>query len=157
MDKVKAISLTETSAIKLELKSTITLVKKINQGQRRPIESLKSKLKSLKRGMIYAPRLEHWSEDMDSAITLIMELLGDWMNYLDINTSTGGGGVGVGITELVAFEDKWDGKMNEVADGIDGVAVFSRRRWFWSRMECVNFAEKHIPAGQFQWFLDILS
>ena len=32
MDKVKAISLTETSAIKLEIQSTIILVKKINQG-----------------------------------------------------------------------------------------------------------------------------
>ena len=94
---------------------------------------------------------------MDSAITLIMELLGDWMNYLDINTSTGGGGVGVGMTELVAFEDKWDGKMNEVADGIDGVAVFARRRWFWLRMECVDFVEKHIPVRQFQWFIDIVS
>ena len=35
--------------------------------------------------------------------------------------------------------------------------VFSGGRWLWSRMECVEFAENHIPVGQFQWFLDIVS
>ena len=24
-------------------------------------------------------------------------------------------------------------------------------------MECVDFAEKHIPVGQFQWFIDMVS
>ena len=24
-------------------------------------------------------------------------------------------------------------------------------------MECVDFVEKHIPVGQFQWFIDIFS
>ena len=41
MNKVKAIALTETATIKAELKSTIALLKKIDQGQRRPTESLK--------------------------------------------------------------------------------------------------------------------
>ena len=35
--------------------------------------------------------------------------------------------------------------------------VFAGVRWFRSRIECVYFAEKHIPVGYFQWFLDIVS
>ena len=42
MDKVKSRTLIKTSAIKAELQSTIVLVKKMDQGQRWPIESLKS-------------------------------------------------------------------------------------------------------------------
>ena len=67
--------------------------------------------------MIYSPRLEQWSEDMDSAITPLLELLGDQMEHLKINSSTLGG-----VTE---FEDKWEGKLNEVAARIEGMAVFS--------------------------------
>ena len=37
------------------------------------------------------------------------------------------------------------------------MAVFAGGLWFRSRMECVDFAENHIPVGQFQWFLDIVS
>ena len=41
MDKVKARAFTETAAIKSKLQYKIDLVKKIDQGQRWPIESLK--------------------------------------------------------------------------------------------------------------------
>ena len=44
--------------------------------------------------------------------------------------------------------------MREVAACIYGMAVFSGGRWFRSHMECVDFTEKHIPEGQFQWFID---
>ena len=37
------------------------------------------------------------------------------------------------------------------------MAIFLGGRWFWSRLECVDFAEKHIPARQFQWLLDTVS
>ena len=35
--------------------------------------------------------------------------------------------------------------------------MFVGGRWFRLRMDCVDIAEKHIPAIQFQWFLDIVS
>ena len=79
------------------------------------------------------------------------------MKHLEVNAGTGGGGLGIGMSEISALEDKWEGKLNEVAAMIDGMAVFSGGKWFRSRMECVEFAEKHIPVGQFQWFLDIFS
>ena len=43
---------------------------------------------------------------MDLAVTPVLELLGYWMNHLDINDGTGDGGVGVGMPELVEFEYK---------------------------------------------------
>ena len=61
------------------------------------------------------------------------------------------------MPEIAAFKDKWEGKLNEVADQIDGMYMFAGGRWFRSRMEYVEFAEKLIPVGQFQWFLEILS
>ena len=72
MDKVKARSLKEISTIKAKIHSTIALVKNLDQGQRRLIESLKSEVKILKRGIIYSPHLEQWSEDMDLEITLVL-------------------------------------------------------------------------------------
>ena len=39
--------------------------------------------------------MEQWSEDMDYAITPVLELFGDQMKHLDINAVTGGLGVGV--------------------------------------------------------------
>ena len=95
--------MTETAAIKSEVQTTIALIKKIDQGQRSTIESLKSEVKILKRGVIDAPHLERWSEYTDSAITLVLELLDEWMNHLEINANAGGGGVGIGITYIEAF------------------------------------------------------
>ena len=88
MDKVKARALTETAAIKAEVQSTNALVKKIDQRNRRPIESLKIEFKSLNRGMIEALHLKHWSEDIDSVITPVLELLGDRLKHIEINAVT---------------------------------------------------------------------
>ena len=60
MDKVKARALTEKAEIKSEVQPTIALIKMIDQGQIRPIEYMKSEVKTMKRGMIEAPRLEQW-------------------------------------------------------------------------------------------------
>ena len=57
--------------------------------------------------MIDALRIERWSENIDSAITLVLEVLNNRMKYLDINAGTGGGGFGVGMPDLAEFEDKW--------------------------------------------------
>ena len=84
----------------------------------------------MKRGMIDAPCIEQWTEEIDSEITPVLELLGERMKHIDINSCTGGGGVGVGMPELAAFEDKWEGQLNEVAYRIDGMAVFSGGRQF---------------------------
>ena len=75
MDKVKYIALTETAVIKSEVQSMIALVKNMDKEQIRPIKSFKSEFKRMKRGMIYAPRLERWSEDMESAIIPVLQLL----------------------------------------------------------------------------------
>ena len=79
------------------------------------------------------------------------------MKHLEINSGIGGGGVGIGMSEIAALEDKWERQINEVAARIDGMDMFAGGRWFRSRMEYVEFAEKQIPVGQFQWFLEILS
>ena len=79
------------------------------------------------------------------------------MKHLDINASARGGGLGIYISEITEIGDKLEGQLNEVAARIDGMDVFAGGRWFRSRMECVEFAEKHIPVGQLKWFLDIVS
>ena len=91
MDTVKSRAFTETAVIKEELKSTIVLVKNMDQGHRWPIEYLKSEVKIMKIGMIDTPCLERWSEYMDSAITLVLQLLDEQMKHLEINSGTGGG------------------------------------------------------------------
>ena len=58
--------------------------------------------------------------------------------------------------EIVSIGDKWEGKSNEFVYIINGMTVFAGGRWLRSRMECVDFEEKHIPLGKFQWFLDIV-
>ena len=72
MEKVKSRVLTETSEIKAEIQSTTALVKKIDQGQRQPIETLKNEVEILKRGMIEAPHLDQWLEDMDAELTTVL-------------------------------------------------------------------------------------
>ena len=130
MDRVKARSLTETAAMNTELQYIVALINKMGQGQRRPIKYLKHEVKNLRRGKIYAPHLEQWSEDMDSAITPVLELLDEQMKHLEINSSTGGGGVGLGISDMESFEYKWKGQLKEVADRIDGVELLAGGRWF---------------------------
>ena len=111
----------------------------------------------MKRVMIDAPRLDQWSEYMDSVLTPVLELMGERMEYMEIDSGTGGGVVWIEMSNIAALEAMWEGKLNEVTARIDGVAVLPGGRWFRSRMECVDFAENHIPVGQFQWFLDIVS
>ena len=106
MDKIKARALTETAAVKVEFQSTIALVKRMDKVQRRLINYFKMEVKILKRGMIDAPRLEQWSEDMDLAITQFLKLLVERMKHLEINSGTRGGGVGMGISEIASFKDK---------------------------------------------------
>ena len=149
MDKLKARALIQTAPIKAELKSMISLVNNVDQGQRRPIKSLKIEVKILKRGMIEAPRLEWWSEHMDSVITPVLELLDKRIKNLEIKSSTGGVGVGVGITDLEVFQENWIGKLNRFAACIDRMVELKGGGWFRSRMESVDFSEKHVPVGKF--------
>ena len=69
------------------------------------------------------------------------------MKHLEVNAGTGGGGLGIGMSEISALEDKWEGQLNKVAARIDGMDVFAGGTWFRSRMECVDFAENYIPVG----------
>ena len=100
IDKVKAKALKKTTLIKSELQYTIDLVNNMYQVQIRPIEYLRSEFKIQKRGMIDTPRLERWSEDIDSAITLVLEILDEQMKHLEINASTVGEGIVAGITDI---------------------------------------------------------
>ena len=43
---------------------------------------------------------------MDSALPPVLELLGEWMKHLEVNVGTGGGGLGIGMSEIAALEDK---------------------------------------------------
>ena len=47
MDKIKSRALSEIAVIKSEPQTTIAMVKKINQDQRSPMESLNNKWKAL--------------------------------------------------------------------------------------------------------------
>ena len=80
--------------------------------------------------MINAPILEQWSEDMDSAITPIIQLLGERMKHLDINAGTGEGGFGVETSDIAELEKEWGGQLSKVAARIDWMAVFARGIWF---------------------------
>ena len=112
MDKVNSRALTEMSAINAEVQYTIALVKKVYQVQRRPIETPKDEVEILNRGMIEYPCLNKWSEDMDSALTPVLELMGEHMKHLEINNGTVGWGVGIWMYEIAAPEDKWEGQQN---------------------------------------------
>ena len=93
----------------------------------------------LKRVMIDAPCLERWLEDMYLSIILLLEILDERIKHFDINAGTGGVGVGVGITDISAFEDKWEGILSKGVAHIDVMAVFAGGKWFLSLMECVDF------------------
>ena len=58
MDKVKPKALVETAAIKAEVQSAIALVKKIDQGKRRSIETLTNEVESSKIVLIDYARLD---------------------------------------------------------------------------------------------------
>ena len=134
MDRIKTTDLTDTAEIKAEVQFTIALAKEIYQGQRWPIENLQNEVEILKRGMIDDPRIDQWSEDMYSELTPVLEVLGKRMKHLDINTGTGVGGVGIWMSEIAALEDRWEGKLNEVAARNNGMDVFAGGRWFWSHV-----------------------
>ena len=80
IDKVKAIDLNKTEVIKAEIQTTIELVNNMYQGQRRPIEYLNNEVGIMIRGMINAPSLKQWSEDMDSKINPVLHLLDECKN-----------------------------------------------------------------------------
>ena len=66
----------ETAEIKAEVQSAISLVNKIDQGERWTIKTFTNEVEILKRVMIEAPPLEQWSEDIYSEIKIVLELLG---------------------------------------------------------------------------------
>ena len=85
--------MTETSSINYEVQYVISLVKKIDQGHRRPIETLDNEVEILKIFMIYATRLDQWLEEMDLELITVLKLIGERIKNLDINDGTGGGGL----------------------------------------------------------------
>ena len=56
------------------------------------------------------------------------------MKHMEMNSGTGGGGLGIWMSNIVALEDKWERQLNEVADIIYWMDVFAGGRWFRSRM-----------------------
>ena len=52
--------LSETATIKAEFQITFVMVKKINQDQKIPTESLRKKVESNRTGILSIPSLEQW-------------------------------------------------------------------------------------------------
>jgi hypothetical protein len=48
-------------------------------------------------------------------------------------------------------------EISNVSARIDASAYSVRGRWFRTLDDCISFSRLHIPEGQFQWFLDIVS
>ena len=78
------------------------------------------------------------------------------MKHMAINDSKVGVGVGIWMSELATLEDKWEGKLNEVAAQIDGMDVLQEGGGF-GRVWSVWTSHKAHTSGTFQWFLDIFS
>ena len=62
------------------------------------------------------------------------------MKHLEINSVKEGGVVWIDISKIAVLEDKWEGQLNAFAARIDGVAVLEGGVWFWSWIECMDFA-----------------
>ena len=98
MDKIKYRALSEIAGIRAELQTTISMVNKINQYQRIPINSLKKEVESIRKLMNNTPSLEQWSEYMYSTITPVLLLLEKRMIHLDLNMGIVGVGHNSGIS-----------------------------------------------------------
>ena len=61
MEKIRCRALLETAVIRDDLQSTITMAKKINQDNKRPMEYLNKVVEIIRTGIINIPILEHWS------------------------------------------------------------------------------------------------
>jgi hypothetical protein len=48
-------------------------------------------------------------------------------------------------------------EINNVSARIDADAYCVRGRWFRTMEDCISFSRHHIPEGQFQWFVDVVS
>ena len=72
--KIKSGCISETSIIKVDLQTTISMVKKIYKDKIRPMYSPKKEVESIRTGIINTPSLEQWSEYMDSAINPVLLL-----------------------------------------------------------------------------------
>ena len=107
--------------------------------------------------MINTPSLEKLSEDIYSAITLVLILLDKIMRRLNFNMGPVVVGYNVGNIKIVALENKYKDQLIELSDSIYEIAVFTGGRWFRSKMEFVNFLGGNIPEGQFHWFVYIVS
>ena len=75
---------------------------------------------------------------------------------MEIPSGMDQGGQSVGGDILEQLERKWYSQLREVAERIDGMAVFAGGRWLRYQMECVEFSTKNIPKGKFQWFMYIV-
>ena len=72
--KIKSGCISETSIIKVDLQTTIAMVKNIYKDKIRPMYSPKKEVESIRTGIINMPSLEQWSEYMDSAINPVLLL-----------------------------------------------------------------------------------
>ena len=62
-----------------------------------------------------------------------------------------------GTGKILLLEYILEVNLREVAACINTTNVFSGGIWLRSQMLCMNFVEKHIPEGQFHWFIYIIS
>ena len=78
--------------------------------------------------------LQKCSEDMDSDITIILYFLEERMQKIEITPRMEQGGQSEGGDTLDKSERKWDSQLREVAEQIDGIAIFVGGRWLRSQM-----------------------
>ena len=48
-------------------------------------------------------------------------------------------------------------ELTSLAAKIDSKSVCLKGQWFRSLDDCILFSQKHVPEGQFQWFLEEVS
>ena len=68
-------------------------------------------MESIRTRIISTPRLEHWSEDMNFAITLALLLLDERMKQLELSIGTLWVVNNTGTIYIEALDNKWEEQM----------------------------------------------
>ena len=95
-----------------------------------PMDYLRKEAAGLRQRMLKKLIIEKWSEDMDYAITPVLVFLEENMRNLEFLAGGGPRNQMGSNGEINMLENKWDAQLREVADRVDGMAVFSGGRWF---------------------------
>lgn len=111
-------------------------------------------------------------QDLDSLVaSLTGELktaFGDvlqWLSALESMRGTLGLHSGLGPARptagtsnaITALEKSVKKEMSNLRAMMESSSYKVQNRWFCSLENCIQFARDHVPTGQFQWFIDLIS